>query len=65
MQNWPRVRLLRHWQGCIPMMIPALHRVESIHPYDRERTMGRYFERFGPSLYMCYGETDDRKDELI
>ncbi len=20
--------------------------------------MGRYFERYGPTLYMCYGETD-------
>ena len=36
----------------------ALHRIETIHPYDRSKTMGRYFERFGPSLYMCYGETD-------
>jgi hypothetical protein len=36
-----------------------LHRIETIHPYDRTKTMGRYFERFGPSLYMCYGETAD------
>lgn len=21
--------------------------------------MGRFFTKFGPSLYMCYGETDD------
>ncbi len=21
--------------------------------------MGRYCEKFGPSMYMCYGETDD------
>ncbi len=34
-----------------------LHRIETIHPYDRSKTMGRYFERFGPSLYMCYAET--------
>jgi hypothetical protein len=36
----------------------ALHRIETIHPFDRSKTMGRYFERFGPSLYMCYAETD-------
>ena len=36
----------------------ALHRIETIHPYDAGKTMGRYFERFGPTLYMCYGETD-------
>jgi hypothetical protein len=36
----------------------ALHRIEIINPFDRAKTMGRYFERFGPSLYMCYGETD-------
>jgi hypothetical protein len=36
----------------------ALHRIETIHPFDRAKTMGRYFERFGPSLYMCYAETD-------
>ena len=36
-----------------------LHRVETIDPYDRSKTMGRYFERFGPSLYMCYAEAPD------
>jgi hypothetical protein len=36
----------------------ALHRIETITPFDREKTMGRYFTRHGPSLYMCYGETD-------
>ena len=36
-----------------------LHRVETIHPFDANKTMGRFFNRFGPSLYMCYGETDD------
>lgn len=36
----------------------ALHRIETIHPFDRSKTMGRFFDRFGPSLYMCYGETD-------
>jgi len=36
-----------------------LHRIESIDPYDREKTMGRYFQRFGPSLYMCYAEAEN------
>ena len=37
----------------------ALHRIETIHPYDVSKTMGRYCEKFGPAMYMCYGETDD------
>jgi hypothetical protein len=36
----------------------ALHRIETINPFDRTKTMGRYFNRFGPTMYMCYGETD-------
>ena len=36
-----------------------LDRVETIHPYDETKTMGRFFQRFGPSMYMCYAETDD------
>jgi len=36
----------------------ALDRIETIHPFDQSKTMGRFFQRFGPSLYMCYGETD-------
>jgi hypothetical protein len=35
-----------------------LDRVEIIHPYDVDKTMGRFFARRGPCLYMCYGETD-------
>jgi hypothetical protein len=45
-----------------------LHRIETIHPYDAAKTMGRYFGRFGPSLYMCYVETDrlpDIRERLI
>jgi hypothetical protein len=36
-----------------------LHRIETIHPYDHNKTMGRYFQRFGPTLYMCYAEAAD------
>jgi hypothetical protein len=34
-----------------------LHRFEVITPVDRTKTMGRYFEKFGESLYMCFGES--------
>ena len=35
----------------------ALHRFEIIHPYDREKTMGRFFGREGACYYMCFAET--------
>lgn len=35
-----------------------LDRVETILPFDASKTMGRYFGKRGPCLYMCYGETD-------
>ena len=48
------------YKGAITLYDPArLHRIETIHPYDNAKTMGRYFDRFGPSLYMCYVETDN------
>jgi hypothetical protein len=48
------------YAGYLTLFDPAaLHRIETIHPKDAEKTMGRYFRRFGPSMYMCYGETDD------
>ena len=48
------------YAGFLTLFDPAaLHRIETIHPQDAEKTMGRYFGRFGPSMYMCYGETDD------
>jgi len=39
-----------------------LDRIETIHPFDAAKTMGRFFGRFGPSLYMCYAETDRLRD---
>ena len=36
----------------------SLDRVEIIHPFDADKTMGRFFGKRGPCLYMCYGETD-------
>ena len=35
-----------------------LDRIETILPFDAGKSMGRYFARRGPTLYMCYGETD-------
>ncbi len=47
------------YRGFLTLFNPAaLHRIETIHPFDADKTMGRFFSRFGPSLYMCYGETD-------
>ncbi len=57
------------YEGQLTLFHPeGLHRIEIIDPYDRSKTMGRFFERFGPSLYMCYGETDELpalRDRLI
>lgn len=47
------------YQGLLTLFDPGtLHRIETIDPFDRDKSMGRFFSRFGPSLYMCYGETD-------
>ncbi|HET6470403.1 MAG TPA: hypothetical protein VFG38_01100 [Pseudomonadales bacterium] len=52
------------YDGVLTLFDPdALHRIETINPFDRTKTMGRYFDRYGPRLYMCYGETD-RLSEL-
>jgi len=48
------------YDGVLTLFNPTrLHRIETIHPHDRQKTMGRYFERCGPTLYMCYAEADD------
>ena len=36
-----------------------LHRFEVITPLDPANTMGRFFSRIGPCLYMAYAETSD------
>jgi len=47
------------YDGYLTLFHPErLHRIETINPFDRDKTMGRFFARFGPTLYMCYGETD-------
>lgn len=52
------------YDGTLTLFRPGeLDRVEIIHPYDRDKTMGRFFAKRGPCLYMCYGESD-RADEI-
>ncbi|MEQ9629739.1 MAG: hypothetical protein RLO02_16295 [Roseitalea porphyridii] len=47
------------YDGTLTLFRPReLHRFEIITPTDMTRTMGRYFGKFGPSLYMCFAETD-------
>lgn len=48
------------YEGVLTLFHPArLDRLEVVTPLDVEKTMGRFFERRGPSLYMCYAESDD------
>ncbi len=48
------------YEGVLTLFHPArLDRIEVVTPVDRAKTMGRFFERRGPSLYMCYAESDD------
>ncbi|MBT4519546.1 MAG: hypothetical protein HOC23_06030, partial [Halieaceae bacterium] len=48
------------YRGFLTLINPdELDRIEIINPHDREKTMGRFFSKFGTSLYMCYGECDD------
>ena len=52
------------YDGTLTLFEPGeLDRVEVIHPHDTEKTMGRFFTKRGPCLYMCYGESD-RCDEI-
>jgi hypothetical protein len=37
----------------------ALDRIEVVTPFDETKTMGRFFRRQGPRLYMAYVEADD------
>lgn len=37
----------------------ALDRIEVVTPFDDSKTMGRFFRRQGPRLYMAYAEADD------
>lgn len=48
------------YEGILTLFHPArLDRIEVVTPLDVAKTMGRFFERRGPSFYMCYAESDD------
>lgn len=48
------------YEGRLTMFQPdLLHRFEVITPHDRAKTMGRFFDKFGESLYMCFAESSD------
>jgi hypothetical protein len=48
------------YDGVLMLFRPdALHRIEVVTPFERTRTMGRYFRRKGPRYYMAYAEADD------
>jgi hypothetical protein len=50
------------YEGTLALFHPdRLDRIESITPVDRTKTMGRFFARQGPSLYMCYAEARDTR----
>ena len=46
------------YRGILTLFHPdRLHRFEVIRPTDPAKTMGRFFARFGESLYMSYAES--------
>ena len=48
------------YAGSLTLFDPdRLDRIETIHAHDPSKTMGRFFVKFGPCLYMSYGEADD------
>jgi len=47
------------YEGVLTLFHPDHpDRLEIITPNDPNKTMGRFFAKRGPSLYMCYAETD-------
>jgi hypothetical protein len=48
------------YQGMLTLFHPdRLDRIEVVTPDDTAKTMGRFFTKRGPCLYMCYAEADD------
>ena len=48
------------YEGVLTMFREGqLDRLEVITPYDLTKTMGRYWERQGPSIYMAFAECAD------
>jgi catechol 2,3-dioxygenase-like lactoylglutathione lyase family enzyme len=48
------------YDGTLTLFHPdRLDRLEVITPYAATKTMGRFFAKHGPALYMCFAEADD------
>ena len=48
------------YEGSLVLFHPdRLDRIETVTPFDRTKTMGRFFSRQGPCLYMAYAEAHD------
>lgn len=49
------------YEGTLTLFDPPerLDRIEVVHPYDRSKAMGRFFDRRGPGPYMCFAECGD------
>jgi hypothetical protein len=48
------------YQGVLALFQPdRLDRIETVTPFDRGKTMGRFFHRQGPGFYMAYAEAPD------
>jgi hypothetical protein len=46
------------YRGILTLFHPdLLGRFEVITPYDKSKTMGRFFQKFGEEFYMAYGES--------
>lgn len=50
------------YEGTLTLFDPdRLDRIEIVNPYDRTKTMGRFFTKRGASLYMAYAESDETR----
>jgi catechol 2,3-dioxygenase-like lactoylglutathione lyase family enzyme len=49
------------YTGTLTLFNPPAHldRIELSQPIESDKSMGRFFGKRGPSLYMCYAESDD------
>ncbi|MBI4515607.1 MAG: VOC family protein [Deltaproteobacteria bacterium] len=48
------------YEGVLTLFHPdRLDRIEMVTPNDLTKTMGRFFTKRGPSLYMCFAEAAD------
>lgn len=49
------------YRGTLTLVDPParLDRIEVTDPYDRSLAMGRFLEKRGQGLYMCFAETED------